>query len=55
MPVQEPEKRASNFKEIELGLNEEVAREEAKRCLRCDLEREQQMAAEAREAAEMEA
>jgi NADPH-dependent glutamate synthase beta subunit-like oxidoreductase len=52
MPVQEPEKRSGNFKEIELGLAEEVAREEAKRCLRCDLEREQQMAAEAKEAAE---
>jgi len=55
MPVQAPEKRAGNFKEIELGLSEEVAREEAKRCLRCDLEREQQMAAEAQEAAEAEA
>jgi len=55
MPVQEPEKRARNFKEIELGLNEQVAREEAKRCLRCDLERDQQMADQAKEAAEVEA
>ena len=55
MPVQAPEQRACNFKEIELGLSEEIAREEAKRCLRCDLEREQQMAAEAQEAAEVEA
>jgi NADH-quinone oxidoreductase subunit F len=55
MPVQAPEKRACNFQEIELGLDEEVARQEARRCLRCDLEREQQMAAEAKEAAEAEA
>jgi NADH-quinone oxidoreductase subunit F len=32
-----PERRAS-FSEIELGFSEEVARREAKRCLRCDLE-----------------
>ena len=32
-----PERRAS-FTEIELGFSEEVARREAKRCLRCDLE-----------------
>jgi NADH-quinone oxidoreductase subunit F len=31
------ERRAS-FSEIELGFSEEVARREAKRCLRCDLE-----------------
>jgi len=31
--------RKSSFKEIELGFSEEKAREEAKRCLRCDLER----------------
>jgi NADPH-dependent glutamate synthase beta subunit-like oxidoreductase len=32
-----PERR-SNFAEIELGLSENIARREAKRCLRCDLE-----------------
>jgi NADH-quinone oxidoreductase subunit F len=32
-----PERRAS-FEEIELGFTEDVARREAKRCLRCDLE-----------------
>jgi len=30
--------RLSSFAEVELGLGEEVAIEEAKRCLRCDLE-----------------
>jgi NADH-quinone oxidoreductase subunit F len=30
--------RRSSFAEIELGLSEEIARREAKRCLRCDLE-----------------
>jgi NADH-quinone oxidoreductase subunit F len=32
-----PERRAS-FKEIELGFSEAIARREAQRCLRCDLE-----------------
>ena len=32
-----PDRRAS-FSEIELGFTEDVARREAKRCLRCDLE-----------------
>ncbi|MCC7146855.1 MAG: FAD-dependent oxidoreductase [Phycisphaeraceae bacterium] len=31
-------KRQDNFQEVELGLDEHTAREEAKRCLRCDLE-----------------
>jgi formate dehydrogenase major subunit len=35
MPVLRPEERRDNFKEIELGYQEEAAREEAKRCLRC--------------------
>jgi formate dehydrogenase major subunit len=30
--------RAGNFYEVELGFDEHTAREEAKRCLRCDLE-----------------
>ncbi|MGC8787545.1 MAG: FAD-dependent oxidoreductase, partial [Anaerolineae bacterium] len=38
MPTQAPEARVKNFAEIELGFSEEVAQEEAKRCLRCDLE-----------------
>ena len=32
------EERRGSFKEIELGFSEEKARQEAKRCLRCDLE-----------------
>ena len=35
LPVQE---RKQSFLEIELGFSEEQAREEARRCLRCDLE-----------------
>jgi NADH-quinone oxidoreductase subunit F len=30
--------RRGNFREVELGYDEQTAREEAKRCLRCDLE-----------------
>lgn len=30
--------RVGSFKEVELGYNEHTAREEARRCLRCDLE-----------------
>jgi formate dehydrogenase major subunit len=30
--------RHGNFREVELGYGEQTAREEAKRCLRCDLE-----------------
>jgi NADH-quinone oxidoreductase subunit F len=33
------EERKRSFKETELGFSEEKARQEAKRCLRCDLER----------------
>ena len=36
LPVQ---KRKTNFAEVELAFTEERARQEAKRCLRCDLER----------------
>jgi hypothetical protein len=35
LPVVE---RRGNFREVELGYDEHTAREEAKRCLRCDLE-----------------
>jgi NADH-quinone oxidoreductase subunit F len=53
MPVQAPEKRIRNFGEVELGFAEKTARDEARRCLRCDLEREAQLQAEAEEAAEV--
>lgn len=35
MPALAPGERKNNFKEIELGFTEEMAREEAKRCLSC--------------------
>ena len=35
MPVQEPEVRAQNFKEVALGYTAQIAVEEAKRCLNC--------------------
>jgi NADH-quinone oxidoreductase subunit F len=38
MPKLPPEERKTTFEEIECGFSEEVARREAKRCLRCDLE-----------------
>jgi NADH-quinone oxidoreductase subunit F len=38
VPVLPAQKRKQSFEEIELGFSEEQAREEAKRCLRCDLE-----------------
>ncbi len=37
MPTLPVEKRRANFAEVELGLDEKLAIEEAKRCLRCDL------------------
>ena len=39
MPVIEVEKRKTSFVEIEQGFSEKTAREEATRCLRCDLEK----------------
>ncbi|MCK5011512.1 MAG: FAD-dependent oxidoreductase, partial [Deltaproteobacteria bacterium] len=39
MPTAPPEDRIHDFREIELGFTEEKACEEAKRCLRCDLEK----------------
>jgi NADH-quinone oxidoreductase subunit F len=47
MPTRDPDERARTYDEIELGFDEETAREEAKRCLRCDLEFEEYMASEA--------
>ncbi len=38
MPTQAANERIKNFGEIELGFSEQAACEEAKRCLRCDLE-----------------
>ena len=35
---EDPKKRVKGFDEIELGFTEEIAIQEAKRCLRCDLE-----------------
>lgn len=35
MPRQEPELRVKNFNEVALGYTEEMAREEAQRCLQC--------------------
>ncbi len=35
MPEQEPHVRAKNFFEVPLGLNPEMARQEARRCLQC--------------------
>ena len=35
MPTQSPEERSKNFKEVALGYTEEMAIDEAKRCLNC--------------------
>ena len=35
MPEQDPKVRARNFKEVALGYTEEMAKEEAGRCLNC--------------------
>jgi len=37
IPLLAIEKRLSTFEQVELGLTEKMARNEAKRCLRCDL------------------
>ncbi len=39
VPTLPTEKRKHSFEEIELAFSEEKAKQEAKRCLRCDLER----------------
>jgi NADH-quinone oxidoreductase subunit F len=44
MPMRDPDERARTYEEIELGFDEETARDEAKRCLRCDLEYEEYLA-----------
>ena len=38
MPVVPVEQRRGSFAQVELGYDDEAAVEEAKRCLRCDLE-----------------
>jgi len=38
MPVLSPEDRKGSFQEVVLGYTERMAMEEARRCLRCDLE-----------------
>ena len=38
MPVLPVKQRIGSFAEVELGYNKRKAKEEAKRCLRCDLE-----------------
>ena len=40
MPKMSPEDRIKNFMEVELGLDEEIARKECSRCLRCDVKLE---------------
>ena len=39
VPTLPPKERKKSFYEIELGFNAQQAQIEAKRCLRCDLER----------------
>jgi len=39
VPILTPEERKASFNEVELSFTEEKARQEAKRCLRCDLEK----------------
>jgi NADPH-dependent glutamate synthase beta subunit-like oxidoreductase len=37
IPLLSADKRMTTFEQVELGLTEKMARDEAKRCLRCDL------------------
>jgi NADH-quinone oxidoreductase subunit F len=39
LAMEKPEERTRDFREVEIGFSEEEAWYEAKRCLRCDLER----------------
>jgi NADH-quinone oxidoreductase subunit F len=47
--LEEPLERVADFREVERGFTEEDAQREAKRCLRCDLEKELGEAEENRE------
>ena len=38
LTLEKPEERSRDFREVERGLDEDLARYEAMRCLRCDLE-----------------
>jgi NADH-quinone oxidoreductase subunit F len=38
VPVQDPTTRRLNWRQVELGLAENVCREQCMRCLRCDIE-----------------
>jgi NADPH-dependent glutamate synthase beta subunit-like oxidoreductase len=38
VPTLSVDERLKGFSQVELGLSEEMAIKEAKRCLRCDLE-----------------
>jgi hypothetical protein len=38
LPQESPRDRVQDFREVEAGYNEAQAWEEARRCLRCDLE-----------------
>lgn len=49
MPVRSPRERIRDFQEVELGFTEELAVQEARRCLRCDLETQEGQAASTRE------
>jgi len=37
MPIAKPVKQVGKFKQVELGFNDELGEEEAKRCMGCDL------------------
>ena len=39
MPCLKPEERTKSSEEVELGFNRDMAQKEARRCLRCDLEK----------------
>ncbi len=54
MPRLPPNARRGNFAEVELGLTEDQAVREARRCLRCDWELQRQLEAKAAEAVERE-
>ena len=53
VPELDPKERTRTFAEVELGLTEEMAREECKRCLRCDLEWLRKMGGGSRPVADM--
>jgi NADH-quinone oxidoreductase subunit F len=52
MPALPVDERIKHFKEVELGYTEADAMTEAKRCLRCDLEREEETEVEEKEVTE---